>query len=143
MIKDQIIRMFALMSLLIASLTMLGQETQFCTYGYLAPNQITYLMDLNGGIAKDPDMIGVCAMVALFFFLPLVLSYHRGWYFFFFIVLFIIQAILLLMIESASVIKLIFDSVKYCQNYWVLTWSIGQILFWLLSIIFIFKPVKE
>ena len=143
MIKDQIIRIFALMSLLIASLTLLGQETKFCIYGYLAPNQITYLTDLNGGVAKDPDMMDVCAMAALLFFLPLVLSYHRGWYFFFCIVLFIIQAILLSMIESASVMKVVFDSVKYCQNYWVLMWSIGQILFWILSIIFIFKSVKE
>lgn len=139
MIIDQSIRIIAVLALLISSLSLLAGDNAFCLYEYIGQNTVWSLDELNGGISKDPSIFGMCAMTALIFLLPLLLSYHRGWYVLFFAILIVLQMIFLsTMIDSPSVLGLVYDSIVYCQNYWLLLWVIGELLFFILSLVFIF-----
>ena len=140
MIIDQSILIIAVLALLIASLSLLAGDNAFCLYEYIGENTVSSLSEFNGGISKDPDIFGMCAMTALIFLLPLLLSYHRGWYVLFFTILIVLQIIFLsTMIDSPSVLGLVYDSIMYCQNYWLLAWVIGQLLFFILSLVFVFN----
>ncbi|WP_372403201.1 hypothetical protein ACDW34_11430 [Acinetobacter piscicola] len=139
MIIDQSIRIVAVLALLIAALCMLGGNSTFCLYEYMGQNTVWSLDELNGGISKDPNIFDMSAMTALIFLIPLLLSYHRGWYLLFFVTLILLQTIFLSsMIDSPSVFGLVYDSIVYCQNYWLLAWVIGELLFFILSLVFVF-----
>lgn len=47
------------------------------------------------------------------------------------------------MIDSPSVLGLVYDSIVYCQNYWLLAWVIGESLFLILSLVFIFYEFEH
>lgn len=143
MILSQTIRLVAVLCLFISSLSMLIGTAPACLYEYYLLNTISYYHELQGGISKDPAMLGFCALVAMIFFLPLLFTYHRGWYLLICLMLFVIQTIALSMIEWGSVFEIVLVNVKYCENYWLLAWSIGQVLFWILSLIFIFHEVRD
>lgn len=144
MIFAQSIRVVAFIGLLIGSLCIVGRTNDFCIAGYFSNDTFTRLADLNGAITKDPDMLAGCGLTALLFMLPLMLSYRRACYGFFFVVLILIQLILLtVMIDSPSTIELIYDSIKYCQNYGLLAWVIGELLFIILSLVFIFYEFEN
>lgn len=139
MIIDQSIRIVAVLALLIAALCMLGGNSAFCLYEYMGQNTVWSLDELNGGISKDPNIFDMSAMTALIFLIPLLWSYHRGWYLLFFVTLILLQTIFLSsMIDSPSVFGLVYDSIVYCQNYWLLAWVIGELLFFILSLVFVF-----
>lgn len=118
---------------------MLGGNSTFCLYEYMGQNTVWSLDELNGGISKDPNIFDMSAMTALIFLIPLLWSYHRGWYLLFFVTLILLQTIFLSsMIDSPSVFGLVYDSIVYCQNYWLLAWVIGELLFFILSLVFVF-----
>jgi len=140
----QILRALAVIFLLIASLCVIGGNGSFCLYEYAGQNTVWSLDQLSGGISKDPSIFDMSAMTALIFFLPLLLSYHRGWYLLFFVVLILLQTIFLsTMIDSPSVLGLVYDSIVYCRNYWWLAWTIGESLFLILSLVFIFYEFED
>ena len=140
MIIDQSIRIVAVLALLIAALCMLGGNSTFCLYEYMGQNTVWSLDELNGGISKDPNIFDMSAMTALIFLIPLLWCYHRGWYLLFFVTLILLQTIFLSsMIDSPSVFGLVYDSIVYCQNYWLLAWVIGELLFFILSLVFVFN----
>lgn len=144
MVTSQILRVLAVIFLLIASVCVIGGNGSFCLYEYVGQNTVWSLDQLNGGISKDPSIFGMSAMTALIFFIPLLLSYHRGWYLLFFVVLVLLQTIFLsTMIDSPSVLGLVYDSIVYCQNYWLLAWVIGESLFLILSLVFVFYEFEH
>lgn len=139
MVIRQIVRVLAVIFLCIASLCLVGSRGEFCLYEYIGQKTVWSLDELNGGISKDPSIFNMSAMTALILFIPLLLSYHRGWYLLFFVVLILLQTIFLSnMIDSPSVFGLVYDSIVYCQNYWLLAWAIGELLFIVLSLVFVF-----
>lgn len=144
MLINQSIRAFALLGLLVASLCMLGQDSSFCLYEYAGSNTIWSTQDFQSGISDDAEMFGINAVIGLLFFIPLSLSYHRAWYIFFFVFFNLVQIIFLSStILSPSVFGLVYDSIVYCQNYGLLAWVAGELLFIVLSLVFIFYEFEH
>ena len=139
---NQGIRVIAVLSLLVASASVLSTEKAYCLFAYYGKDSIVNLDALTGGISKDPSLFGTCGFIALSLFFPLLWSYHRGWYTFFVMILLILQGISLSMIESPSIGQLMYDSIVYCQNYGLLAWVIGQCIFMILSLMFIFHEFR-
>ena len=144
MVTSQILRALAIIFLLIASLCVIGGDGSFCLYEYAGQNTIWSTDTFQAGVSDDPEMFGINAGISLLFFIPLVLSYHRGWYIFFFVLLNVIRMIFMsFAILAPSVLGLVYDSIVYCQSYWLLAWVIGESLFLILSLVFIFYEFEH
>lgn len=144
MIISQILRALAVIFLLIASLCVIGGNGSFCLYEYAGQNTIWRTDTFHTGISDDSAIFAINAAIGLLFFIPLVLSYRHGWYIFFFVLLNVVQMIFMsFAILSPSVLGLVYDSIMYCQNYWLLAWVIGESLFLILSLVFIFYEFEN
>lgn len=140
----QIVRVLAVISLLIASLCVIGNNSPYCLYEYAGLNAIWRTDTFFTGISDDPAMFTISAGIGLLFFIPLLLSCRRGWYVFFFVILNLVQIVFLsYAILSPSVVGLIYDSIVYCHNYGLLAWLIGELLFTIFSLIFIFHEFNK
>ncbi|MFN3075250.1 hypothetical protein ACK2M2_16305, partial [Acinetobacter sp. TY1] len=75
---NQGIRVIAVLSLLVASASVLSTEKAYCLFAYYGKDSIVNLDALTGGISKDPSLFGTCGFIALSLFFPLLWSYHRA-----------------------------------------------------------------
>ncbi|WP_180127762.1 MULTISPECIES: hypothetical protein [unclassified Acinetobacter] len=138
---SQFFRIIAILSLALASLCILKVEdtgTNLCIYEYLQPQKATYFNELLGTSSDDPTLLSSMGIVGIFFFFPLLLSFRRAWYVVILWLYAIFQFIIILMIETASISKIIYDSIVYCHNGWLFTWVIGQSIFIVFSFVYIF-----
>ena len=141
---EQIIRRIAVVCLLVASLSVISMASQkVCLYGYLFTNNIQNFNDFLNNTTDSPTLFNVSGVLGVLFFLPFLLSSKKLSYCILLCVFYGTQWIVLSVIKSNSIIKIIIESVQYCQNYWLLTWAIGHILFIVLSLIFIFYEKRN
>ena len=143
---DQIIRCIAVFCLLIASVCLFMVDdagTDLCVYEYISPKAVTYFSELQSSSADDPAMIGASGFVGLLMFFPLLFSYHRGWYVGLLALYAFLQLFVVALLDTTSFSEIIYDSIVHCQQYWLLTYVVGEMLFILLSLIFICRESQS
>lgn len=142
---SQFFRIIAILSLALASLCILKVEdtgTNLCIYEYLQLQKVTYFNELLGTSSDDPTLLSTMGLVGIFFFFILLLSFRRAWYVVVLWLYAIFQFIIILMIETASISKIIYDSIVHCHNGWLFAWVIGQSIFIVFSFVYIFYSTE-
>lgn len=100
---------------------------------------ILYLTEINGTGGDDGIAFTIFAMFSLCYAIFLSLVKNKIIYGLLLAIYFITQHFIFIFIESTSALDLIFDSIYYCDNMYLLVWLVLQSLFLIGSLYFIFS----
>lgn len=100
---------------------------------------ILYLTEINGTGGDDGIAFTIFAMFSLCYAIFLSLVKNKIIYGLLLAIYFITQYFIFIFIESTSVLDLIFYSIYYCDNMYLLVWLVLQSLFLIGSLYFIFS----
>lgn len=118
-----------------------GQD--LCIDEYISVGTVTYFREMNGVSAHDPSMLGMCGMLSLIFSVILILIKNQYFNSIITIILFISEFTFLNLMETASYQEIIYDSITTCSNDSVLGWGVFQVIFLILSIVYLYKDQED
>ena len=132
------LKYLSLIYLVLSSLSLLKIENAgLCVMGYYEQGIVTYFKDMTGsGGSDDPAVFGAAAYMGLLFSLFFLFPLTKPWFIGLFSSLLLVQFLIFALVDI-PLNDIVYDSVKYCQNDWMLTWLILEFLFILCSVLLI------
>lgn len=135
------IRNIAICCLVLSAVFCFAMDSnQICTYGLFEKNQLSIIAHLEGTSNDEGVVFTMIAIVSIVFaiialLIPYKILFAFAMVFFLILELFLFNRIFTLFDYK----EVIMTSISMCKNYLMLAWLFFQMLFGILSLIFIFK----
>lgn len=130
-------KIIMLIFLLLASFCALNvEDAGLCVMIYYEKGVVTYIHKIQGSQADDSIVFGVAGVLDLFFSPMYFLKLSRPWWIGLFTSLCVLQFLSLCLV-TIPLNQIIHDSVKFCDNFWLLGFLIFHLVFIILNLIYI------
>lgn len=137
-------KIIVLIFLYLASYCALNIESAgLCVFDFYADQHVVYFNEMTGSAASDDGaMFGVAGILGILFSPMLVLKLNRSWLIGLLTTLITLQFFTICFVDI-PVDQIIYDSVMYCHNYWIIGFLFFQLIFLILNILYIKFFIKN
>lgn len=111
-------------------------DTDLCVMGYYENGVVTHFYEIKGSEVDDMVVFGAAGMLGFIFSPMYFFRLSRSWWIGLFTMLSILQFLSLGMV-TIPLNQIIYDSVKFCDNLWIVAFLIFQFIFMILNLLYI------
>lgn len=132
-----VFKIIILVFLYLASFSALNiTEANLCVMGYYENGVVTHFYEIQGSEIDDIVVFGAVGMLGFIFSPMYFFRLSRSWWVGLFTTLSILQFLSLSMV-TIPLNQIIYDSMKFCGNLWMVAFLAFQLIFIILNLIYI------
>lgn len=111
-------------------------EADLCVMGYYENGVVTHFYEIKGSEIDDMVVFGAAGILGFIFSPMYFFRLSRSWWIGLFTTLCLLQFFCLSLV-TIPLNQIIYDSVKFCDNFWIVAFLIFQFIFIILNLLYI------